>query len=204
VAFAFVLLQVFSQIGGVPGEIRIFTGHFVIILPYIVRNTVSVLHGFNWSLEEAATSLGAGPVHVFFKVTLPVAKPGVMAGALPLIHTHSFLALGLASLGIMVYDWIHGDPDAMMIRRKRRYRYQRTRRRHLEDRKTDEEGCGTAAGACPGSGGFFRSPGGVACSDGRRSDYGEERDRRVQHQRGRRAPDRAAPRPGDERTGPAG
>ena len=45
---------------------------------------------------------------------------GVMAGALPLIHTHSFLALGLASLGIMVYDWIHGDPDAMMIRRKRR------------------------------------------------------------------------------------
>ena len=44
---------------------------------------------------------------------------GVWAGALPLVHTHSFLALGLASLGCMVYDWIHGDPDAMMIRRTR-------------------------------------------------------------------------------------
>ncbi len=43
----------------------------------------------------------------------------VWAGALPLIHTHSFLALGLASLGCMVYDLIHGDPDAMMTRRRR-------------------------------------------------------------------------------------
>ena len=44
---------------------------------------------------------------------------GIWAGALPLIHTHSFLALALASFGAMMYDWIHGDPDAMMIRRKR-------------------------------------------------------------------------------------
>ena len=44
---------------------------------------------------------------------------GVWAGALPLVHTHSFLALGLASFGCMVYDLIHGDPDAMMIRRSR-------------------------------------------------------------------------------------
>ncbi len=43
----------------------------------------------------------------------------VWAGALPLIHTHSFLALVLASFGAMMYDWIHGDPDAMMTRRTR-------------------------------------------------------------------------------------
>ena len=43
----------------------------------------------------------------------------VWAGALPLIHTHSFLALALASFGVMIYDWIHGDPDALMIRRTR-------------------------------------------------------------------------------------
>ena len=41
---------------------------------------------------------------------------GVWAGALPLIHTHSFLALGLASVGCLCYDLIHGDPGAMMIR----------------------------------------------------------------------------------------
>ncbi len=44
---------------------------------------------------------------------------GIWAGALPLIHTHSFLALGLASVGCLGYDLIHGDPGAMMIRRSR-------------------------------------------------------------------------------------
>ena len=44
---------------------------------------------------------------------------GIWAGALPLIHTHSFLALGLASLGAMCYDLIHGDPKALMERRSR-------------------------------------------------------------------------------------
>ena len=43
----------------------------------------------------------------------------VWAGALPLIHTHSFLAVALASAGCMVYDLVHGDPEALMIRRTR-------------------------------------------------------------------------------------
>ena len=34
---------------------------------------------------------------------------GIWAGALPLIHTHTFLALGLSSLGVLAYDMIHGD-----------------------------------------------------------------------------------------------
>ena len=44
---------------------------------------------------------------------------GIWAGALPLIHTHSFLALALASFGAMCYDLIHGDPKAMLVRRSR-------------------------------------------------------------------------------------
>ena len=44
---------------------------------------------------------------------------GIWAGALPLIHTHSFLALGLASFGALCYDLIHGDPKAMVERRPR-------------------------------------------------------------------------------------
>ena len=44
---------------------------------------------------------------------------GIWAGALPLIHTHSFLALALASLGCMCYDLIHGDPKAMPVLRPR-------------------------------------------------------------------------------------
>lgn len=97
VALAFVLLQVYSQMGGIPGMARIFIGHFLIILPYIVRNTVSVLHVFNWTLEDAATSLGANPVQVFFKITIPIAKPGILAGAL-LAFLYSFDEVALSSL----------------------------------------------------------------------------------------------------------
>lgn len=97
VAFAFVLLQVYSQIGGIPGMVRLLIGHLVIILPYIVRNTVSVLHVFNWTLEDAATSLGANPVQVFFKITVPLAKPGILAGAL-LAFLYSFDEVALSSL----------------------------------------------------------------------------------------------------------
>ena len=43
----------------------------------------------------------------------------VWGGALPLIHTHSFLALGLMSIGAMCYDLIHGDPPALVNRERR-------------------------------------------------------------------------------------
>ena len=36
---------------------------------------------------------------------------GVWGGALPLIHTHSFLALGLCSAGMMCYDLIHEQEE---------------------------------------------------------------------------------------------
>lgn len=39
---------------------------------------------------------------------------GVWGGALPLIHTHSFLALGLCSLGMMVYDLVHDQQRATL------------------------------------------------------------------------------------------
>ncbi len=37
----------------------------------------------------------------------PVILLGVWGGALPLIHTHSFLALALCSLGLLLYDMLH-------------------------------------------------------------------------------------------------
>jgi putative spermidine/putrescine transport system permease protein len=97
IAFAFVLLQVFSRIGGVSGMWKILLGHIVIILPYIIRNTVAVLTTFNWTLEDAAASLGANPVQVFFKITIPLAKPGIVAGSL-LAFLYSFDEAVLSSL----------------------------------------------------------------------------------------------------------
>ncbi len=97
IAFAFVLLRVFGMIGGVPASLRILLGHSVIILPYIIRNTIAVLVGFNWVLEDAAASLTANPYQTFVKVTLPLIKPGIMAGSL-LSFLYSFDEAVLGSL----------------------------------------------------------------------------------------------------------
>ncbi|MDR3192088.1 MAG: ABC transporter permease [Treponema sp.] len=97
VAFAFVLLQTFSAMGSVPAFLKILLGHTVVILPYIIRNTLSMLAVFDWTLEDAAASLGARPRDVFFRVTLPVIKPGVIAGAL-LSFLYSFDEVVLAGL----------------------------------------------------------------------------------------------------------
>jgi len=43
---------------------------------------------------------------------------GLWAGLLPLVHTHTFLALGLSSAGVMGYDLIHGDQKNGRTRKK--------------------------------------------------------------------------------------
>lgn len=63
-----------------------FTGlalaHMVITVPYVVRAVMASLQGVDPEIESAARVLGAsGPV-AFFTVTLPLARPGIAAGAL--------------------------------------------------------------------------------------------------------------------------
>ncbi|MGF7159123.1 putative spermidine/putrescine transport system permease protein [Rhodoligotrophos appendicifer] len=60
----------------------LYVGHVVLVIPYIVRTTLASLAGFNNSLEEAAQDLGASAVSTFFLITLPLIKPGIIAGSL--------------------------------------------------------------------------------------------------------------------------
>ena len=57
-------------------------GHTVVAVPYVIRTTLAVLHSFDRRLEEAAAALGAGPTRVLFEVTLPLIRPGVIAGGI--------------------------------------------------------------------------------------------------------------------------
>ena len=56
--------------------------HTLIAVPYVLRTTLAVLHNFDRRIEEAAAVHGAPPVRVFFEVTLPLIRPGVMAGGI--------------------------------------------------------------------------------------------------------------------------
>ncbi|MCH3917955.1 MAG: ABC transporter permease [Spirochaetia bacterium] len=97
ITFALVLLQLFAMMGRVPAIIRIFVGHLIIIMPYIFRNTYSMLTTYDWTLEEAAASLGASPHRTTFDITLPLIKSGIVSGAI-LSFLYSFDEAVLASM----------------------------------------------------------------------------------------------------------
>ncbi|WP_269514913.1 molybdate ABC transporter permease subunit [Brevundimonas subvibrioides] len=54
----------------------------VMALPLMVRPIRLAIEGVDRGLEQAAATLGAPPAFVVFSVTLPLALPGVIAGAL--------------------------------------------------------------------------------------------------------------------------
>jgi putative spermidine/putrescine transport system permease protein len=57
-------------------------GMSYVLMPFMVLTVGSVLQGINISLLEAAGDLGANPITTFFRVTLPLSIPGVIAGSL--------------------------------------------------------------------------------------------------------------------------
>ncbi len=57
-------------------------GHVLVTLPYVIGTVSAALYNFDVSLEDAARSLGAGPLRAFRAVTLPVISPGIMAGSM--------------------------------------------------------------------------------------------------------------------------
>lgn len=57
-------------------------GEIVLILPYCVLVIAAVLHAIDPALDDAARGLGAGPLRVFWEVTLPLSLPGVWVSVL--------------------------------------------------------------------------------------------------------------------------
>ncbi len=60
---------------------RLVIGHATICLPYVLLIVAANLELYDRSLEEAALGLGAGPLRTFLRVTLPLIRPGLIAGA---------------------------------------------------------------------------------------------------------------------------
>jgi putative spermidine/putrescine transport system permease protein len=102
-----------------------FIGHTLVALPYVFLTVSAVLVVFDRSLEEAARSLGAGPLTSFARITLPLIKGGVISGALFAFIT-SFdqfpISLLLVSVGntplpIQLFDYLRFsfDPAAAAV-----------------------------------------------------------------------------------------
>lgn len=69
-----------------------------VILPFMILPIASSLQDLDPSLARAAQSMGASPIKVFWRVTLPLTLPGVMAGTVLVIA----LTLGIYITPLLV------------------------------------------------------------------------------------------------------
>ncbi|GIK98441.1 MAG: polyamine ABC transporter permease [Alphaproteobacteria bacterium] len=72
----------YSQVGLANSYVGIILAHATLGIPFVILTVTATLVGFDHSLTRAAASLGAAPATVFFRVTMPLILPGVIAGAL--------------------------------------------------------------------------------------------------------------------------
>jgi putative spermidine/putrescine transport system permease protein len=82
VVVGFALLNFYSRIGIFDGFARLIGGHVLMTIPFIVRATLASLAGIPRSLPEAALALGATERQAFWEVTFPLARTGIIGGAI--------------------------------------------------------------------------------------------------------------------------
>lgn len=64
------------------GVATIVIAHIMFLVSYVALTVRARIRGFDWTLEDAAMDLGASPTRTFWKVTLPLILPGILAAAL--------------------------------------------------------------------------------------------------------------------------
>lgn len=74
--------------------------HVLLTIPWTVRLVVASLQGLDRAAEEAAANLGAGPLTVFRRITLPMMRPGIVAAAMfSFVQSFENLDLSLLLVG---------------------------------------------------------------------------------------------------------
>jgi putative spermidine/putrescine transport system permease protein len=82
VIFAAGLYFFYTPLGLTNSLLGLTLAHAALGAPFVLITVSATLAGFDRNLVRAASSLGAGPGTVFFKVQLPLIAPGVISGAL--------------------------------------------------------------------------------------------------------------------------
>ncbi len=76
------MLSMFVNARAPLGFLTILAAHVMFCVSFVAITVRARVQGMDESLEEAAGDLGADPRTTFFKVTLPLILPGVIAGSL--------------------------------------------------------------------------------------------------------------------------
>ena len=89
-------------------DVAVYIGIVYTYLPFMILPLYTTLEKMDMSLIEAAKDLGAKPWRAFCLVTLPLAKPGIIAGC---------LLVFIPAVGEFVIPALLGGSDTLMIGR---------------------------------------------------------------------------------------
>ncbi|MFC4550274.1 MULTISPECIES: ABC transporter permease [Halorussus] len=101
------LLLFFNIVGMTLGLHTAAIGHIAFDISFVAIVVLARLQSFDRTLEEAAKDLGANELETFRHVTLPLLKPGIMAGAL--------LAFAMSFDDFVVTFFIIGNQNTLPI-----------------------------------------------------------------------------------------
>ncbi len=76
------LLTLFLDLSWNTGYVTILIAHVAFEVSFIAMTVRARVRGFDWTLEDASLDLGASPTRTFFKVTLPLIVPGIIAAGM--------------------------------------------------------------------------------------------------------------------------
>jgi putrescine transport system permease protein len=105
--------SVLMSLGIVDSPIRILNTDFAVFLgivysylPFMILPLYSTLEKMDLSLLEAAEDLGCRPLKAFWRITLPLSLPGIIAGC---------LLVFIPAVGEFVIPELLGGPNTLMI-----------------------------------------------------------------------------------------
>jgi putative spermidine/putrescine transport system permease protein len=111
-------------------EAAIAIGLVHVLIVFMVISISASLQAINPALPLAARSLGAGPVQIFWRITLPLSMPGVRAGALLVFalsmsayaipgvlggQRNKFISTLVYQQSVSLYNWPAGAALAVLL-----------------------------------------------------------------------------------------
>lgn len=115
------ILLVFANAGLLGTYAGLVAAHLVVTTPYVMRIMTTAFATLPPSVEEAAAMLGAPPLTVFRRVTLPLLAPGFVASAaLSFLISFDEVVISLfitgprlKTLPVEIFDYVESRTDPM-------------------------------------------------------------------------------------------
>lgn len=87
-------------------DVAVYIGIVYTYLPFMILPLYANLVKLDDALLEASADLGAGPISTFFRITIPLSLPGIIAGS---------MLVFIPAIGEFVIPALLGGPDTLMI-----------------------------------------------------------------------------------------